>query len=200
MADTNKVKYGISRLAVAKYTPPATVGGIPTWDKPIMWPGAKSLTEDAQSSESTFFADNMKYWGSFQSNGMTGTVEVAKIIEDIGVILWGWAIDTIGGIASGSPGSGDNFAILYQREGDITPERSVIYCCSAGDPSSEANTTEDTTEPQTFTADYTAVPVNVGAEVPYSKYTLVDDPNNPTTHAAYQSWYDKVTLPVFDGE
>lgn len=195
MANKNKVQFGLSHLYVAPIlTTP--VGGPPTWDKPIAWPGAVSLSQDAETEETVFWADNTRYWGTYQDNGYAGELEVARIIEEIAVQIYGWNIDSLGGLVEVSNGQKKNFAILGQFEGDMHAARWVIYNCSAGKPDTESNTTEESTDPQTQTAPYTATPINIGNDIMVTKYTLFDDPDNTETHAAYEDWFKEVKLPV----
>lgn len=195
MANKNKVQFGLSHLYVAPIeTAPA--GAVPTWGTPIAWPGAVSLSQDAETEETVFWADNTRYWGTYTDNGYTGDIEVARIIEEIAVEIYGWYVDSRGGLVEVSNGVKKNFAILGQFEGDAHGGRWVIYNCAAGKPDTENNTTEESTEPQTQTAPYTATPINIGNDIMVTKYTLFNDPDIPEAVAAYNSWFDAVTLPV----
>lgn len=195
MANKNKVQFGLSHLYVAPILTSPT-GGTPTWDTPIAWPGAVNLSQDAESEEVAFWADNMRYWGTYIDNGYTGEIEVARLIEEIAVHIYGWYVDSRGGLVEVSNGQKKNFALLGQFEGDAHAARWAIYNCAAGKPDFDASTTEDTTEPQTQSAPYTATPINIGNDVMVTKYTLFDDVANPAAHTAYTAWFSKVTLPV----
>ena len=196
MANKNKVMFGLSKLYVAKLIPPAEIGGIPTWDTPIAWPGAVNLGMDSAVEESTFWADNVRYWGTYRDNGYTGEVETALLIPEIAVMALGWMIDQHGGLLEVSNGKKNDMALLGQFEGDVHGARWVIYSCTAGKPSSEAATTEESTDPQTQSLPYTATPVQVLPNILATKYTLFDDEAIPEVHTAYNDWFKAVTLPV----
>lgn len=198
MANKNLVQFGLSNLAIARLKTDNQVGSIPTWDKPVMWPGAVSISLDAAVQESRLSADNKRYWGTFLDNGYDGEVEFAQMLDAFAVMALGWYIDARGGLVERSNGHRDNFALLGQFDGDAHGARWVLYSCIAGKPSSEASTvdTESATDPQTQTIPYSAVPIKIADGIYATKYTLFDDPDNAEVHAAYQSWFDNVTLPV----
>lgn len=191
----NKVQFGLSHLAIAPIKS-TSADGTPEWDPPIKWPGAVSITQDAETEETVFWADNIRYWGTYIDNGYTGDIETALIPAAIAEQIYGWYVDSLGGLVEVSNGIKKNFAILGQFEGDRTQGRWVIYNCAAGKPDTELSTTEESTEPQTQTAPYTATPINIGNDIMVTKYTLDDDPDNAEAHAAYTNWFNAVTLPV----
>lgn len=196
MANKNKVQFGLSRLAIARMIPAATPGGTPTFGDIIEWPGAVSLTMDSEDDESTFYADNRKYWGMYVDNGYTGEIETALLPPAVAEEVLGWMIDQLGGLVEVTNGRKNNFALLGQWEGDQHGARWVMYNCTAGKPSSDTGTTEDTTDPQTQSMPYTATSINIGDGIMVSKYILYDDPTVTEAHTAYLGWYDEVKLPV----
>jgi phi13 family phage major tail protein len=195
MANKNLVQFGLSNIAIAQLEEGEN-GATPTWGTPVMWPGAVSISMDAAVEEAAKYADNRRYWGQYIDQGYTGELEVMQMLEAFATMALGWYVDELGGLVERNNGIKSNFAIMGQFEGDKHGARWVLYNCQAGKPSSEASTTEDTTEPETQTIPYNAAPIQIADGITATKYTLFDDPGNPAAHAAYQGWFSQVTLPV----
>lgn len=193
-ANPNKVRFGISNLYIAPIKS-VNSGETPQWEVPIKCPGAVSLTQDAETEETVFWADNTRYWSTYTDNGYTGELNIAQIPEEVLVNVYGWKIDELGGLVEIANSIKKEFAILGQFEGDKRSGRWVIYYNTGGKPSTEDNTTEEAQEPQTQTLPYTATPLDLGNGVKVTKYTLWDDPDDADRHAAYQNWFKAVTVP-----
>ena len=74
----NKVKYGLKNVYFAKATiDPSTQTA--TYGTPIRWPGAVSLSMDAEGESTKFRADNVDYWVGQSNNGYSGDFESALI-------------------------------------------------------------------------------------------------------------------------
>lgn len=195
MANPNKVQYGLSSIAFAKQISSAA-NERPEYDKPVKNQGAVSLTMNSDTEEINFYADNIKYWGTFIDNGYSGEIELARLLDEVAEFAYGWYIDSLGGRVERTNGQKHNFAILGQFEGDANAVRWVIYNCTAGKPSRTNSTIERSAEPQTDTLPYTATSVYVGDDVMATLYSIADDPNNTEVHAAYSTWFDEVKFPV----
>ena len=81
----------------------------------------------------------------------------------------------------------ENFALLFEFDGDVRKIRHVLYNCSAARPTIESQTNEDEIEVQTETLSITAAPLASG----YVKAKTGDS----TTDEVYQNWYKSVYLP-----
>ncbi|MFG6374294.1 MAG: phage tail protein, partial [Oscillospiraceae bacterium] len=81
----------------------------------------------------------------------------------------------------------ENFALLFEFDGDVRKIRHVLYNCSAARPTIESQTNEDEIEVQTETLSITAAPLASG----YVKAKTGDT----TTDEVYQNWYKSVYLP-----
>ena len=81
----------------------------------------------------------------------------------------------------------ENFALLFEFDGDVRKIRHVLYNCSAARPTIESQTNEEEIEVQTETLSITAAPLASG----YVKAKTGD----ATTDEVYQNWYKSVYLP-----
>lgn len=191
MADANKIKYGLKNVYYAVATISATDNSA-TYDTPVAFPGAVSLTLDAEGETSTFYADNIAYYVTNSNNGYSGSLEMARITDD-------FAADILGEVTNSTTGltyeiqdqEPVHFALLFQFEGDTKATRHVIYNCVASRPSLSGSTKEETIEPQTETIDITATSIYVsGIQENVVKAKALED----TT--AYTSFFTTVQLPT----
>ena len=82
----------------------------------------------------------------------------------------------------------ENFALLFEFDGDVKKIRHVLYKCAASRPGIESKTNEDEVEVTTETLSIKATPLANG----YVKAKTGDN----TTDAVYQNWYSAVYLPA----
>lgn len=188
----SKVEFGLSHLHYA----PITEGDDgPEFGTPVAIPGAVSLTLEDAGDTSTFYADNISYYVSSTSSSKTGTMTIAraqvKFLED----LLGYETDDNGVVVQFADAVPKPFALLYEVATDTDPVKFVLYNVTLSSPSSEHNTTTDTTEPDTQEYSFTAAATNfdfggtdravLGAFVEKSE----------TSTAAYNAWYTAVKTP-----
>lgn len=156
MPDTsNKVKFGLSNVHIAKIT--ETDGAI-TYGTPFAMPGAVSLTAEPEGETTPFYADNIQYYVAVANNGYTGDLEIAMTPQEFLTTILGQSVDTNGAIFESSDDINARFALMGEIEGDAKKRRFVYYDCTATRPSAEMNTIEDTKEPQTDTISITMTP------------------------------------------
>lgn len=185
----NKVKYGLKNVhyAVAtidELTNTATYGEV----KP--WPGAVSLSMDAQGDVTKFRADNVDYWVGRANNGYEGDLETALIPEDFRRTVLGDFEDSNGVLVEESGAPTIVFALMFQFEGDQKAMRHVLYNCTASRPAVNGQTTEETIEPQTETVTITAVAIhNSALDKDIVKARISQD------EAAYDTWFESVYQP-----
>lgn len=72
--------------------------------------------------------------------------------------ILGEEVDSNGAIFEANDDTVSQFALMFQMDGDKENRRVCYYNCTAQRPSTEANTTEDTKEPQTDTISITMAP------------------------------------------
>ena len=156
MPDTsNKVKFGLSNVHIAKIT---EADGEITYGTPFAMPGAVSLTAEPEGETTPFYADNIQYYVAVSNNGYTGDLEIAMTPKDFLTQILGQDEDTNGALFESSDDVNARFALMGEIEGDAKKRRFVYYDCTATRPSAEMNTVEDTKEPQTDTISITMTP------------------------------------------
>ena len=85
---------------------------------------------------------------------------------------------------------------MAQVLGDIRNRRFVYYRCTAARPNQSHTTTTDTTTPTTETLSLTMLPLEVGGKKIVKGVIELSE----TNQAAYDAFFDAVTLPAGGGE
>lgn len=189
----NKVKYGLKGVYYAKAT--IAADGSATYETPVAWPGAVSLSLDAEGDTTKFRADNIDYWVGQSNNGYSGEFESALIPDSFRKDIMGEIEDSNGVLVEASDAKPSPFALLFQFEGDTTNTRHVLYNCSATRPSVSGQTTEDTIEPQTESISITASSIYVSA----IGHDLVKARCGADNATQYAGWYTAVYVPTAEG-
>ena len=170
MADTNKVRYGFKNVYYSVLT--ETEGEV-TFATPKAWKGAKSLTLDPEGDTQTFYADDMAY-----------------LPDDVLKDIFGYFETEDGMLAEDANVAPKSVALLCEFNGDQKAVRHVFYKIVFGRPGTEANTQEDTIEPDTQSIDITCVPIADG-EHNWIKAKC------PSTSAKYATFFETAPkLPV----
>lgn len=159
MADTNKIKYGLSRCYYAKAT--IAADGSATYETPVPLPGAVSLSLAASGDSTPFYADNIVYYTSIANNGYEGDLELAKLPEAFLTDVLGNAVAGNSLVYEDANAEPVHFALLFQFEGDKAAKRHVIYNCTATRPDVASNTKAESVEPVTETLSITATTIFV---------------------------------------
>lgn len=157
MATANKVHFGLKNVhyAVITYT-----SGVPSWATPVAVPGAVNLTLTRESSSSDFYADDVKYYHIASNNGFSGTLEMADFPADMRQALWGQTIaSTSKLLIEAVDDSPAEFALMFEIDGDQSPERYCFYRCTASAPDVNGATKADSVEVQTQSCELTVMPV-----------------------------------------
>ena len=154
MADTNKVKFGLSKCYYAVATIDAN--GEATYATPVALPGAVSIALDPRGSLSPFRADNMDYWVGNNNQGYSGDLEVAYIPDAFRTAILGDQVDSSTGLQyEAVQTEAKHFALLFEFLNDAKRTRHVLYNCVASRPSVASQTTDEEIEPQTETLSLT---------------------------------------------
>lgn len=185
----NKVKYGLKNV----YYAVATINNenqTATYGTPVRWPGAVSLSLDAEGEASKFRADNIDYWVGQSNNGYSGDFESALIPDSFRKDVLGDIVDENGVLVEDSGALTQEFALIFQFEGDANATRHVLYNCTATRPSVSGQTTDENIEPQTETLTLTAVAIHNAAidkDIIKARCNEGDTP--------YSTWFDAVYQP-----
>lgn len=155
----NKVQFGLSNVYYALLTESDSTA--PTYGTPKRLAGAVTLELSQEGSETNFYADNIEYFRVSQSNGYSGSLELAKINDTALEDLWGFGVDAINNIVyESSDADPKPFALLFQIEGDANEDLYALYKCYATRPNVGSTTiNENGKEPQTQTVDLQCVPL-----------------------------------------
>lgn len=186
----NKVKYGLKNVYYAKATVDVATNTA-TYGDPVRWPGAVELSLDAEGETTKFRADNVDYWVGVSNNGYSGDFESALIPDSFKIDILGYITDGNGVLVEDAGAPTQQFALLFQFEGDDHETRHVFYNCTATRPSVTGSTTEEEIEPQTETLELNAVAIhNATLDKDIIKSSCkVDD-------TAYATWFESVYQPV----
>lgn len=187
--ENNKVKYGLKNVyyAVAHINNQDQTA---IYDTPVRWPGAVSVSFDAQGEANKFRADNIDYWVGQSNNGYQGDFESALIPESFRKDVLGDIQDEAGVLVEDAGATTQEFALIFQFEGDANATRHVLYNCTATRPSVSGKTTEESIEPQTETLTLTAVAIHNAAidkDIIKARCNEGDTP--------YSTWFDSVYQP-----
>lgn len=189
MADSNKIKYGVSNVHVAKAT--IGSGNTASYDTPVALPGAVSLSLSAQGDTTPFYADNIEYYTSVSNAGYEGDLTLAYIPDSFWTDFLGYKTDANGVIYEDADSSPVHFALMFEFQGDAHAKRCVLYNCVATRPNAEANTKEDSIAPQTEQISLKASSIYVsGVSKNVVKASVI-----PSQTAQYNGWNSAVYQP-----
>lgn len=184
-----KVRYGIENVYYALVTDKG-------FGTPKALKGATALSLEAEGDSNSFYADNTKY-AVFETNaGYTGTLTIAALEDEARVDLLGETKDAMGGVYETADSKPAAFALMYKIKGNVCDQNFVFYEATLSRPSQEANTTSDSTDPDTVELEFTAVPheMTVGAET--KKVTKYSMERSETNKETYDKWFTEVVVPT----
>ncbi len=184
----NKVKFGLNKVHWAKINS-WSEDGVPTFATPVRIPGAVSLSIDANGENENFYADNTVYYVINNNAGYTGDLEIALITTDFATEILGEILDTKGVLVEKNDAEPQQFALLFEFDGDKNHIRHVLYCCTASRHKTERSTREESTEVKTETLSLKA------AALPDGLVKAKTCEN--TDETAYTNWYKSVYVPTF---
>ena len=186
MPKKNKVKFNIRNMHYALQN--VAEDGAITFATPVPMPGAVSLSLDANGEPSTFYADGCAYYIISNNMGYEGDLELAMLPESFRTDVLKEELDTNKVLVENANVEVQNFALLFEFDGDIKKIRHVLYNCAASRPSIESQSNEDEIEVKTETLSITATPLANG----YVKAKTGDS----TTDTIYTDWYKSVYMPT----
>lgn len=187
----NKVRFGLKNVHYAVLTE----GSTNSWATPVPVPGAVSITIDSNTSDNTFYADNVAYYKVFANNGYSGSLEMARISDAMMQAIWGETLGSTDKILYEKTGVQPKpFALLFEVDGDQEGEKYVFYrVVPTSKPSAGSQTIGENAEPTTQSFDFEALPLVTGAsgELGLIKGRTTD--STPTATAS--GWFNAVVTP-----
>ncbi len=185
-----KVKFGLKNVHYAVAT--IADDGSASYDTPKAFPGAVSLSMEAQGDNSVFRADNMNYYVTNGNSGYQGDLEMALYTDDFRKDVLGEKVGNNGVQYEVQNAPIVHFALMFQFEDDVKNTRHVLYNCTATRPSVASVTTpENGVEPQTESSTITAGSIYV-ADL---EEEIVKGKVSPTD-GAYATWFESVQTPA----
>ena len=178
-----KVKYNLKNVHVA---PRSEENGVVTYETPIAFPGAKSISLEAQGDIVKYYADGIVYWQSASNNGYEGDLEMALFTDEIREKILSEVIDSAKVILEKADALPKSFALLFEISTDEKGYRFCFYNCTMTRPSTESETTEETIEPGTESATISCAPEINGTIRARTTAETGDD--------LYNGWYDEVYI------
>ena len=177
----NKVRFNLKNVHYSVLT----LGTTPTYATPVAVPGAVSLDLSAEGDSSPFYADGIVYFNSIANNGYSGTLEMARIPDQMMQDIW---LDSLGStskvLTEVSTNQPKPFALLFQVDGDADEELYVLYNVSGTRPNIGSQTNEESKEPQTQSTDINAIPLPDGR--------VMARTTNATPSATKTGWFSTV--------
>lgn len=205
--DAKKVFYGLSNVYYAMLTEsvdPKTNKIVSTYGTPKRWPGAVSIQLDPSGDPIVFPADNSAYYSLVNNQGYSGQFESAMIPDDIRVDTLGNHVDNNGMIVESDHDQISYFALMFEFNTDVNPNRYVFYKVSLAKRPSVASSTVDPTgdiEIQKDSVEFRAMPQASATEIDGVEAHLVKAFTGANVNkTAYDGFYNAVYVPDFSGE
>ena len=149
----NKVMFGLKNVHFAEYE--VADDGTVTLGSPYHLPGSTEMSLEPESEESTFYADDVKYWTNYSDNGMSGELTNACFPDDFKTRFMNYIALDDGGIGQVKGMQNKTVAIMFESDGDAEKRRGILYNVTIGQINRTYATTEDQIEPQTATLPFT---------------------------------------------
>lgn len=176
----NRVKFGLRNVHIAVETEEHEV-----WDTPFSFPGAVNMSIEPIGDTASFYADDMIYYQSVANQGQSMEVEIARMTEEFESKVLGVEVDeTTGIMVEKRDAKFKRFCMAFEIEGDAYNRKHWVYGVTAGRPTTEAATTEETIEPQTDTLTFTVAGLDDG--------TIGIKTGADTPDAVHEKWFEKV--------
>lgn len=188
----NKVTFGLKNTHYAVITGKDEQGN-PIYGVPKPYPGAVSLSPDAEGDQNVFYADDIAYYVVDSNNGYSGDFEAADVPDDFKIDVLGYIRDSNGMLVEVADAQRKSFALMGEISGDVKQRKFIYYNVTSGRPTGDLNSKSDSTEPDTKTVALTMTPIEIsGKQVVKGKIEL-----NDTNAEKFNNFFDAVLLPDF---
>lgn len=161
MADSNKVKYGLSNVHYSKIT--LTTTGSIQFATPVAIPGAVNLSLAPDGRAEVVYANGIEYIASTESNGYTGSLEMARFPDKFMEDIFGSVTGQGGLIVEDAAVEPARFALLFEFAGDAKRTRHVLYNCVCTRPEIGSSTSTQNLDPETESCTLNAMPLPLDA-------------------------------------
>ena len=178
----NKVHFGLKNLHYSVVT--ISTSGTATYATPVAVPGAVSLEISRNETTNKFYADDIPYYITYSSEGLSGTLEIANITEKMMTEIWGYTQNTDNVLQDNADAEPKTVALLFEFDGDEQAKRYAFYRCVLQDPGVSSSTKTSSTDPVTASISFEATADESGharGETCASTSTTV-----------YANWYSQV--------
>lgn len=149
----NKVRFGLKKVHFCTYT--VADDGTVTLGTPYHLPGSTELSMEPQSEESSFWADDVKYWTGYSDSGYSGELTNANFPDDFKTAFMNYITLDDGGIGQIKGMQNKNVCIMFEGDGDAEKRRGILYNVAIGQITRTYATVEENIEPQTATLPFT---------------------------------------------
>ena len=187
----NKVKFNLKNVHYAKLT--LDSNGIPSYGTTVAIPGAVSITLDPQGDITKFYADGVEYWTNAINNGYEGTLELALVPDHFKKDILNEQLDGNGVLSEYAANDTNEFALMFEFDGDQKARRHVFYRCKATRPTVAGETDTETRTPQTETLNITA------SRIPSGNNLVKASTTETTGTSTSNNWYSAVYVPSAGG-
>ncbi|MCR4712300.1 MAG: phage tail protein [Clostridia bacterium] len=188
----NKVRFGLKNVYYALLTEAADSSTNNSFGTPKAVPGAVSMTMDSNGTDGTFYADNVAYYKTFANNGYTGSLEMARITDEMLEDVWGMTVEN-GILTEKNNVQPKPFALMFQISGDKNEELYVLYrVVPTTKPSMGSETVAEQVEPGTQTFDFEALPLVTGPS--YQAGKVFGRTVESTSTAIRTAWFTDVQI------
>ena len=188
----NKVRFGLKNVYYALLTEAADSSTNNSFGTPKAVPGAVSMTMDSNGTDGTFYADNVAYYKTFANNGYTGSLEMARITDEMLEDVWGMTVEN-GILTEKNNVQPKPFALMFQISGDKNEELYVLYrVVPTTKPSMGSETVAEQVEPGTQTFDFEALPLVTGPS--YQAGKVFGRTVESTSTAIRTAWFTGVQI------
>lgn len=178
----NKVQFGFKHVALVPIS--SYSSGVPSYGTPIEVPGAVTFDKADDASESKFAADDdPNYFVIKRRNGITGNLTMAHFPKAALEGIWHDTTSANGIHLDDADALPEQFALLYEVDGDETQTRWVEYCCTGSYPVAAHNTAGDNPTPDTMVTSIT------GKKVKLADGNMHFSGHCQPGETAYANWY-----------